>query len=238
MEIPVFTSEFATLAEKSYSLALALEDFLPVFFSILGTYFISQVIARMDTKERNMATLGWLLVGLGGFCKALWKLLIAAGIGDFVVLDNALFPLLGPGFTLLAGAAGNAYRTVKGAPPHRRWRWALLIAGIHVVGALAAAIFVPSKPDSLPIWKLIMLELTTISNIVYGVVLILLALQNRAVSLAIIFGVWLALIFVLQGLARATDHSETAQWLEQGLNTVGQASYAWAAWQLLKKVRK
>ena len=60
------------------------------------------MIGRINAVAGRQARLALLLIGAGGLLKASWKLIIATTGNDVVWMDNSLFALLGPGFTLMA----------------------------------------------------------------------------------------------------------------------------------------
>lgn len=57
---------------------------------------------------------GMIMAFIGGFFKALWKLLYGLQICDYVLLDHSFFPLQGPGFLLFfLGLCGLFYKKDK-----------------------------------------------------------------------------------------------------------------------------
>jgi len=88
--------------EEIYPLALALYDFVPVAFFFIGAIFLVRM-AKLMCSDRcgRLATAGSVLVFLGGFLKAIWKLLYTIGTGDFQMLSESQFVLLAPGFLAL-----------------------------------------------------------------------------------------------------------------------------------------
>src|SRR5687767_2860725 len=89
-----------------YSIALALEDFLPVIFSTVGLFFIARMICDMEARCMLMAYLGVAFTAIGGFGKATWKLIIAlsAGQTDIRFMDDGLFFWLTSGFIFMTFA--------------------------------------------------------------------------------------------------------------------------------------
>ena len=67
-------------AEGPPPLALALEDFVPVVLSFVGLVYVARWLKSQCTGATyGLALLSALLIGLGGFAKATWKLLYALG---------------------------------------------------------------------------------------------------------------------------------------------------------------
>lgn len=83
-----------------YPLILALEDFVPVAFSVAGALFLS----RVDGIDTRLARVAALLLGLGGVAKAGWKTIIATTDVDLWMVPLALFPFLAAGFLVLIKA--------------------------------------------------------------------------------------------------------------------------------------
>lgn len=84
------------------SVPMAVIDFIPVVL-----FFITAVILQRDLYNRMskgafaLLAAGSIMVFIGGTYKALWKLLYALNVCDFTTLDNAMFPMQGPGFLLV-----------------------------------------------------------------------------------------------------------------------------------------
>jgi len=87
---------------EPYPISLALFDLLPITAFLIGAIFLVKT-ARLGSGKRAgwMMLSGGLLVFLGGFTKALWKLLLAAQIADIVWLGEAQFVLSGLGLLLM-----------------------------------------------------------------------------------------------------------------------------------------
>ena len=214
-----------------YTLGLALEDYVPVILSIAGLYFISQMINRIDSDSGRLARIALVLIGTGGLLKASWKLIIATTGNDVVWMDNSLFVLLGPGFTLMAFALWGAIRKNDGQPVKSNLAIPPIII-IVLFGALA--VFMSTRGGRT--WVFILLGLTTISN---TAVLIMLIRQSwrKAFQLgAVLFGVNLLLIFMLSGMARIDPQTIPLQWGEQITNTFSQSAFVYAAWRLSQRM--
>lgn len=83
------------------TIPMAIVDFLPV-----ALFFAAAILLQRDLYNKMvkgafaLLATGSILVLLAGIYKALWKILYAAGICDFQLLDKLLFPLQAPGFLL------------------------------------------------------------------------------------------------------------------------------------------
>ena len=84
------------------SVGMAIVDFIPVLL-----FFISAVALQRDLYNKMvkgsfaLLACGSILVLIAGFYKALWKILYALNVCDFIALDAAFFPMQAPGFALV-----------------------------------------------------------------------------------------------------------------------------------------
>lgn len=221
-----------------YSVALALQDFVPVALSATGLFFLAEMIARMsgDGRIGRSALWGAWLVMLGGGLKASWKLNLALTGVDIRWMDNALFVLMGPGFTALGWALSAAQRLKAGQPLTSRWAglFPVLVSAIFLAtaGGLAWA-----RPDT-RWWFLVLLGLTTIANFTLSGLAIRQAWRQGRRGIALLFVVNIVAILVLQGFARAGNRAEVIQWIEQLLNSFSNLAFALAAYRLNRATRR
>lgn len=78
----------------NFSVAMGLMDFVPVFFfAVTAVLLMGDLYNKMTKGIYGLFAAGCFNVFLAGFCKALWKLLYAAGICDFVALEQMFLPV-------------------------------------------------------------------------------------------------------------------------------------------------
>ena len=78
----------------SFTVPMALMDFVPVvFFGITGVLLLRDLYNKMCKGAYALLAAGAVNVFFAGFCKALWKLLYAAKICDFVALEEMFMPV-------------------------------------------------------------------------------------------------------------------------------------------------
>ncbi|MBK6792922.1 MAG: hypothetical protein IPG80_10370 [Anaerolineales bacterium] len=216
---------------ETYTLGLALEDFLPVIFSSIGLYFVSRMVKNVNARLGQMATIGFILVSIGGFLKATWKLTMAATNAQTNIawFDKGMFMWMSVGFTLLAFALWFMSEIRSGKRQLGRiWLGPSIVLGLSLV-----AILFTGFPDlTVNTWRFILLGVMTIGNVVMVVLLIQQARYNNLNKMAWLFLANIVIVFVLSGLARMPDQSIPLQWTEQLLNTFGQGAFAYAAWKL------
>jgi hypothetical protein len=77
-----------------FTIPMALMDFVPVFFfGVSAVILLRDLYNKMFKGAYALLAAGGVNVFLAGFCKALWKLLYAANICDFVVLEKMFMPV-------------------------------------------------------------------------------------------------------------------------------------------------
>lgn len=210
------------------TLPLAWFNWLPVVFGAVALVLTARLIGRADPAWLRMAGLGAGLVIAGGTTKAVWKLMVAGWGLDVPWLAQALFPLLAPGFALLAGASLVLLRRSERSlsPPPWTALGALLLA---VALSAAARTFLWEIPRG---WFLPLLLTASLANLALSGVLIACALRLRQMAAALAIGANLLLSFALPPIALAGAHSLALHWLEQSLTAAGAAAFAWGAWRL------
>lgn len=216
---------------ETYTIGLALEDFIPVIFSSIGLYFVSRMVGSVNARLGQMATIGFILVSIGGFLKAIWKLVMAftQTQTNIVWFDKGMFIWMSAGFTLLAFALWFMGEIRSGKrQPNRVWLGPAVVLGLSLV----AILFTGFPDPNVNTWRFILLGVMTIGNVVMVVLLIQQARYNNLNTMAWLFLANIVIVFVLSGLARIPEQSIPLQWTEQLLNTFAQGAFAYAAWKL------
>lgn len=78
----------------NFTVPMALMDFVPViFFAFTALILVGDLYNKMGKGIFALFSAGCVNVFLAGFCKALWKLLYAANICDFVALEEMFMPV-------------------------------------------------------------------------------------------------------------------------------------------------
>ena len=107
----------------NFSVSMGLMDFVPViFFGVTAVLLLGDLYNKMTRGVYGLFAAGCFNVFLAGFCKALWKLLYAAGICDFVALEQMFLPvnsigLLCVGLSLILMVALKKKAVVLSAAP-------------------------------------------------------------------------------------------------------------------------
>lgn len=186
---------------ETYPLSLALFDFVPTLAFLVGAFYLvkTSLICRGRPSSR-MLMLSTLLVFLGGFTKALWKLLVAAQVADIFWLGQVQFVLSGIGFL---GMCVAVIYMVRG---HRRER-----AGSRAMLAMAA-------------WKIPFLFVMTLSSLGANGILAYMSFK-RGVRLAAIGFVISVMGIIAMGSLASGEQTITMQWIEELVNAVTQFGF-------------
>jgi hypothetical protein len=184
------------------SLSIALFDFLPVAFFILGAWYLALTAAQAGGERcRRLVVLGACLAILGGTLKALWKLLLAMDLGNVTILSEAHFALQAPGFLIMLMAVILMRRVQKRAP-----------APLGGMMAMAA-------------WKMPLMIIMAFAGVTMQALLGSMALQRKSKLAAGGFVLSLACLLAM-GAASGGEQTQSMQWVEEGINAIGQLGFA------------
>jgi hypothetical protein len=196
---------------EGYTLSLALFDFVPNMAFLVGAYFLVRlVLMERGTRCGRMMMAGTLLVFLGGFFKATWKLLYATGTADIQWMSQIQFVLLAPGFLAMLVAIILTARQQRES------------------GKLPLLAIAP--------WKIPLLAVMTICSIGAQGVLTYIAFRRRVKVAGFLFALAVLCTFGMGGLASG-EQTVAKQWIEESINAVGQISFAIGSFLLYRDFR-
>lgn len=182
------------MKETIYTVPMALCDYIPVIlFGISALLLCRDLKDKMTKGVYVMLELGALVAFLAGLLKATYKLLNAVGAGDFQFLNTSFLPLQSPGL-LLTGLA-----------------LVLMLALRKKSAALAMA------PMTMGLICMMVLGL--------GGMCASLSVVSAKMKKKFLIPVFILCFFCYMGmgyLASKKDGSAASNWIEQGVNTVGQ----------------
>ncbi|MEE4639119.1 MAG: hypothetical protein V2J42_10320 [Wenzhouxiangella sp.] len=174
-----------------------------------------------------------MLIVAAGVSKATWKLNATLTGQDLTWLASLLFPLMAPGFALLAAGIWASRRLDRDRSVLASfWLVPLLLIGL----AFAAAIYRMATGVERG-WFLPIMSLASISNIILTLLLFAFAWQRGQRAVAMLFTVNLAMVFALIPIAQMDSHSIAMHWLEQTLTAVGAGAFAYAAFRLYQAMK-
>jgi len=213
------------------TIPLVVEDFLAVILSGLGIFLIARLIARLDRTCGHLASLGFLLIVLGGFFSAVGKLTLATTELYIPVFNHTRLILLAPGFVLLAWATWKTFNSGPSGTPV----WVVPVIVI-IVGCGAAAVSALSKGGRR--WFFILLGLTILAQAAVITLLIWQAQRRKLATVVAFFVCALMMILLQAGLAIPSEKSSTWQWMEQINHTLLWMVVGYAVWQLEQNIIK
>ena len=179
------------------SVPMALVDFIPVvLFAVSLVLLQRDLYNKMPKYAFACFAAGTINVFMAGLLKALWKTLYAAGVCDFQVLNTMFLPVNSLGF-LLAGLG-----------------IILMFTGRKKALAVAAPVVFKGT-------------VVFISMMVLGLgavcaCLSILAAKLKKKGLIVIFVLCFFVYMGMGYLGSREDNSAAANWIEQGVNTLGQ----------------
>ena len=187
-----------------FSVPMALVDYIPVLFFGAAAVILLMDLSRNVRKDAfALFAAGTVDIFLAGFLKATWKLLYAAGVCDFQALNTLFLPLQSIGFLL----AGTGIVLMLFARKN-----AVLLAAPPVFGG----------------------SMVFIIMMVLGLGCICTCLSILAVRLkkrrAVILFALSFLCSMGMGYMSSRDSTQAViNWIEQGINCLGQGFLLWGA---------
>ena len=181
-----------------FSVAMGLMDFVPVaFFGVTAVILLRDLYNKMFQGAYALLAAGSINVFVAGFCKATWKLLYAANICDFVVLEKMFMPVNSLG---------------------------LLFVGLSIVGMLCwkrKSVMVSVAPvaftSSMPF---IMMMVVGLGGMCAGLSVVAAKMKKAPVMILFILSFVCAMAM---GYMSSQDSTQSwVNWVEQSINTVSQ----------------
>lgn len=185
-----------------FTIPMALMDFLPVFFFGYAAALLQRdLYGKMRKSHFALFAAGTINIFAAGFLKALWKLLYAANICDFHALNTMFLPVQSIGF-LLAGLG-----------------IVLMMTGRKNV---ALAVAPPFFSGSVIFIMMMVLGLGSICT-----VLSILAVKLKKKYAAMLFILAFLCSMGMGAMAGQDTTLAWVNWVEQGINCVGQGLLMW-----------
>lgn len=192
-----------------FSVPMALVDYIPVlFFGAAAVLLQLDLYSKMRKDAFALFAAGTINIFMAGLLKASWKLLYAAGVCDFQALNTLFLPLQSLGF-LLAGVGIILMLCTK--------KEVLLTAAPPVFSG--SMIFI----------AMMVLGLGSICT-----VLSILALKLKKKSAILLFVLSFLCSMGMGYMSSRDSHSAIVNWIEQGINCVGQGLLLWGTLTLHK----
>ena len=196
---------------ETYPLSLAIFDFIPVTMFLIGGFFLVRIAVKQRGNQcGRMVMAGALLIFLGGFLKATWKLLYTAEVADIQWMSQIQFVLVAPGFVALLVAA------ILIARGRKKTRGTTLLA-------------------ILP-WKIPFLALMTLASMGANGILAFISFR-RGAKLAAVGFIVAFLCLVGMGAMASGEQTLVKQWIEESINALGQLGFMLGSILLYQKFK-
>lgn len=180
-----------------FSVTMALTDFIPVvLFAVSAVLMQRDLYNKMPKYAFACLAAGCVDAFLAGFLKALWKLLYALGVCDFQLLNTLFLPLQSLGL-LLTGFG--------------------LILMLYSRRGAALAVAPPLFTGTFVFIAMMVLGLGAMCACL-GV----LAVKMKKKGLIVVFILTFLCYMAMGYLASRDGNSAAMNWIEQGVNTLGQ----------------
>ena len=182
----------------NFTIPMALMDFVPViFFGVTAVILLRDLYNKMFKGAYALLAAGSVNVFLAGFCKALWKLLYAANICNFVALEEMFMPVNSLG---------------------------LLFVGLSLIGMLCwkkksgmLSVAPPVFASSMPF---IMMMVVGLGGLCVGLSVVAAKMKKGAVMTLFILSFVCAMAM---GYMSSQDSTQSwVNWVEQSINCVSQ----------------
>lgn len=210
------------------TLALALEDFVPVLLTLLALFWVTRMMLAIDRRSGYVSLAGSALVILGGLFKASSKLYWVISGSLIAWMENSLFLLMAPGFALVAWSIWTGQVRLL---QRRKVKSFYLLPGAFLILIAGGTVYF-SGNDSWRTWFLVLLTLVVIMSSLMLVLLSRHARHYNRKGTAALFLFYLVLTIILNGMARTPSPTVGVEWAKQLLNTAAASILLLAAWQL------
>lgn len=213
---------------KDYTIALALFDYVPIAFTALGMYWLCQSEIFKFPTVRKLAVIGAGLIISGGLLKASWKLIVASTGEHIVWMNNSLFILMAPGFTLLSFALLIRHS--------QSVRLRIPIAITSIPPLVALTIFLTNPEQRL--WFFWLLTVVTLANTIVIFMLARVGWETKDRIISVLYILSFVGTLSLSGLARIPEQTAALQWIEESINAVAQGLFFIGSLRLNKRLRE
>ena len=185
----------------NFTIPMAMMDYIPVlFFGIAASLLRKDLHGKMSRDAFSLFAAGTINIFAAGFLKATWKLLYAVGICDFAALNTMFLPVQSIGFLLAGMGIALMFRSKKAA----------LMAAPPVFSG--SVIFI----------MMMVLGLGSICTC-----LSILAVRMKKKTAVILFVLSFLASMGMGAMAGQDVTQAWVNWVEQGINCVGQGLLLW-----------
>lgn len=192
---------------------MAIVDFIPVvMFFLAACLLLKDLYNKMTKGAYALLATGSIMVLIGGFYKALWKILYALCICDYPLLSESFFPIQGTGFLLVFLALIGMFT------PHNKKNVTLKSVAV-----------VPVLDSSMPFVILQIIGCAGMQFTLFGI-----SLKMKKKNAAVCYIVAFIFMLAMGYLSAKFDDTPEMHWVAQLTNTISQGSLLLGTWILHK----
>ena len=192
---------------------MAIVDFIPVvMFFLAACLLLKDLYNKMTKGAYALLATGSIMVLIGGFYKALWKILYALNICDYPLLSESFFPIQGTGFLLVFLALVGMFT------PHNKKNVTLKSVAV-----------VPVLDSSMPFVILQIIGCAGMQFTLFGI-----SLKMKKKNAAVCYIVAFIFMLAMGYLSAKFDDTPGMHWVAQLTNTISQGSLLLGTWILHK----
>jgi len=200
------------MIEETYSVSMALFDFVPVLGFLVGAVFLSRIFFHRSNKRYYwLSVLGGILVFLGGALQASRKLLMALDIANLPWMSQGQFIFMSFGYLMLLIPTLSLFKANKKSK-------------LSILSAMAA-------------WKIPFLLVMTLASLgTYGM-LAYISICRRLGIAAVGFILAFVGVILMGGMANQLQ-SIGLQWIEQSVNSLANLGFVFGSFLLFQDFRR
>lgn len=221
------------MKEHYYSVPLALAGLLSLLLSAIGLFLIARMLKRKNEVIGELAFIGAALIVAGELIQAAWRLINAISGADYHWMTHAPVAMRAPGAVCLAWALWQGLRdNFKGGEMTAGRVWLLPLSLNAGLLALTAASRVVLGGRA---WFTILFTVAVVAGLAISLQLARCAIHHHLILAALLFMVNLVMSLALDHWVADGANAQATEWAKQISNTISQAAFAFAAFQLARK---
>jgi hypothetical protein len=210
------------------ALVLALLDFAPVFFLVLGLFFLAQLVDSLEPRARRVALAALVLVGLGAATRAISNVIVAVGQSEVGILATPIYVLGAPGAVLMAEALLRCWmKTIGRSPKLDPWFMPSVLSWM----ALFVAFLLRGESGNGP-WRAVLMSLFLFGAFVTSLATAVLGWKRRLHMASAMLALQFAAIVIFVSIRAFAPQHPLIVLFAEVLLLAGQCAFAFACWRV------
>lgn len=219
---------FLTEMSENYSILMAFVDLIPVvLFFLAGMILIKDMYNKLVKGNYALLTTGIVMVFTAGLLKAIWKMLVAANICDWVALNKSFFPMQGFGFMFYGLALVGILYSKK-----------MMEKGQKACSFIPVFLLIPVLSEVVEFTNVMpFVVLQIIGDTIALGMLFYMALKMKNIKAMILLPISFVTMLAMGYLSsqfKSTNPVDIMNWVAEIVNTISQATLLAAIWIMHK----